>query len=1041
MNQEQQIRIDFLDEAQDSYDCIESVILGLAGNIVVTEKIDLALRSAHSLKGGAGMMGFTTLSHISHRLEDFLKILRVRYRSTAIGVEVETLLLQSVDALRQVGDLHRQGTDIEQNWLNRNIDPIFEKLHQHLGELEEEDENTLFSENLNADPIRIMFEEGVEKLLDQFEKKLANLPLTDFAEALVIISEQLTAFGKMANLEPFVRLCQSIQQQANIASPEQLNNLTDQALNLWRRSHALVIRGNLDKLPCRVNLRDGTSTFGELDGDDLLSKHYDLALELQQEVELIDINEFIVPEIESNFDLISEMAIENQDSSELDDLFSLEIPDFTAESLVICNIKEQQEEIALDKQEEQESETLLSLANFNFSDLTEISPSAKPEVNKSEQQTSKTVRVPVKQLYQINSVFSKLVLEQNKINLRLEQLISFAALMHERMNKLEISNNQLKKWYDRASVDNITPTSQQLNPGNQNLPSAHISPSSDHFVSSKNYQEQFDILEMDFYSDLHLISQNQIETIVQLQEVTTDIDLGLKEMTQTVRGLDQYTQLLQNNVTRIQMQAFADMTKSYSRLVRDLSVRFDKSVKLNIEGENTLIDRTMIEDLNASLIHLIRNAFAHGIEDRDSRITCGKSPEATITLRAINRGTQIIIIVSDDGRGIGLDKICDRLRQMGIPDEDIKEMSEAEIVEHIFQTGFTTSDELSELAGRGIGMDIVRTNLQKFQGDIQVDTQTNKGTTFTLSLPFNLSLLHVMLVERLGMVFAVPISSIKEVVTLHKREDVSIEDLKQLTWQEQVISLIRLEENFKFNRFQDSFEMFGNPVINKPTALIIGEGTAIGGIYIDRIWGKQDAVIRPIESFFPLPVGFITSMILKDGRVLPVIDPVQIFQVCLEASQTEPKEDSTLAEQHTDMSVISETLDTILVVDDSINVRRYLTLTLEKAGYRVEQAKDGQQAVDKLFAGLSVQAVICDIEMPRLNGYGFLEEVKAKLEFQSLPIVMLTSRSNEKHRKLAMNLGASAYFSKPYNEQELLQKVSNLILDYQNIILSTTPVC
>ena len=166
-------------------------------------------------------------------------------------------------------------------------------------------------------------------------------------------------------------------------------------------------------------------------------------------------------------------------------------------------------------------------------------------------------------------------------------------------------------------------------------------------------------------------------------------------------------------------------------------------------------------------------------------------------------------------------------------------------------------------------------------------------------------------------------------------------------------------------------------------------------------------------------------MVLGDGRVIPVVDPVQMFINCTNQEDQERElVDSNVPE------TIPETItqmDSILVVDDSINVRRYLALTLEKAGYQVEQAKDGQEAVDKLLGGLDVQAVICDIEMPRLDGYGVLEEVKGKSEFRDLPIAMLTSRSNEKHRKLAMNLGANAYFSKPYNEQELLQKIQELI--------------
>jgi chemosensory pili system protein ChpA (sensor histidine kinase/response regulator) len=172
-------------------------------------------------------------------------------------------------------------------------------------------------------------------------------------------------------------------------------------------------------------------------------------------------------------------------------------------------------------------------------------------------------------------------------------------------------------------------------------------------------------------------------------------------------------------------------------------------------------------------------------------------------------------------------------------------------------------------------------------------------------------------------------------------------------------------------------------------------------------------------------------MVLGDGRVIPLVDPIALVEHCLKHNFAKDKAEVNLAERDSQLSTFPAQIKTILVVDDSINVRRYLGLTLEKAGYKVEQAKDGREAVDKLLGGLSVQAVICDIEMPRLDGYGVLEELKGRAQFQDLPIAMLTSRSNEKHRKLAMNLGASAYFSKPYNEQELLQKLAELL---QNLI-------
>ncbi|MDJ0597547.1 MAG: hybrid sensor histidine kinase/response regulator [Crocosphaera sp.] len=949
IDQEQQVRINFLDEAQDCYDSIESVLLGLRTTDNITEQLDLALRSAHSVKGGAGMMGFKPLSQVAHRLEDFFKILRVRHASTTITTEVETLLLQGVDSLRQVNELHRQETAIDDEWLKHQVNPIFEQLRHHLGDLQEEDENALFSQNSGDEPVWLMFEEGVETVLDQFEQDYPHVSPTELGETLAMTAEQLLIFGQMADLDPFIQLCESIQQQATLATTEQLPALTKQALTLWRRSHALVMRGSFEKLPSRLEGFDNNNPSARV-------------LELD----------------------------ENDDSLDLFD--AGELADFTELQAAV--------EQALDLS----SETVLESREKKVeSNVQPMAPSS--------QMTGKMVRVPVEQLYEINTLFGKLVLERNSINLRLEQLNNFVALMRQRITQLEQSNNQLKTWYDKASVEGMVVKTQESEP-------APISTAYGGYVTLDNLttQFEFDALEMDHYSDLHLISQEQIETIVQLQEVTSDMDLGLQNMTQAVQDFNQTTRSLQKNVTQTQMQPFADLVKPFPRLVRDLSLESGKKVTLIIEGETTLIDRTMVETLNAPLMHLIRNGFAHGLEDPNSRIAAGKPSTGTITLQAVNRGTETIITVKDDGRGIELGKICQRLREMGISDQEIHQMSTQEILDYIFQPGFTTSETVTELSGRGVGMDVVRRNLQDIRGDIRVETEAGKGTTFILKVPFTLSILRVMLIERSGLIFAVPANSVREVFPLGVQGG---ETLDEITWQEQTIPLLHLEKTLQFNRPHKPLEMSGHPIINKPTALIVGSGSTLGAIGIDRVWGEPEVTIRPIDSPLPLPMGIISSMMLGDGRVVPLIDPVQLLQSCLDTlltSITPSFESST-----------QNKVKTILVVDDSINVRRYLTLTLEKAGYQVEQAKDGQDAVNKLVAGLLVDGVICDIEMPRLDGYGVLEELKTNSAFESLPIAMLTSRSNDKHRRLAMNLGASAYFSKPYNEQELLQTLTAIL--------------
>lgn len=1015
MDTELQIRLNFLDEAEEYFDRIESNLVGLANSPVDPQQVDLMLRAAHSVKGGAGMMQFPILSRVAHRLEDFFKIIRVRYTASSLSIDVENLLLQGVDCLRQVSNLHRQGVEIEDSWFSENAEPIFAQLRQHLGELEAADEDALMAQDEDVDPALLMFEEGVDAVLDRFEAEFEEFEDSQLSTELATTANELVAFGQMANLEAFISLCEDVVRQAETLSNEAIQSLAKDALSTWRRSHALVMRGRVEKLPSRLE-GDNSPATAIIEASDIEEMEVSTT---EIETELADFDSELATETDDNWDLLGDEALNTAFFSSLQAEFDVEVPevDSQAESDKPNDMAES-EKLA-------ESQGLASSTQPLPQQQREsnLATTPQPQVQQTAQTAGKMVRVPLEQLRQFNNLFEELVLERNTINLRLKQLQNMTVLMGKRMQQIEQSNTQLKQWYDRASIEGV------LNTREQPLAASAVSQTKGDRASSlaSSSQEQFDVLEMDRYSDLHLICQEQIETIVQLQEVTTDIELGLQDLNQVVRDLDRTTKSLQGNVTRTQMLPFAEIVKRFPRLVRDLSFQFGKQVNLKIAGENTLIDRSVLETLSDPLIHLLRNAFDHGIEDPETRVAAGKPAEGTITLRATNQGTQTVITIADDGGGISVDKIRDRLGALGISTEQIAQMSEADLLDCIFEPGFSTAKQVTELSGRGVGMDVVRSNLKEIRGQIQVATQPGLGTTFTLQIPFTLSILRVMVVQQSGIVFAVAANSVPEILQLKPEQLITTEDREQLLWNERAIPLVRLERSLVFRRQNTSFQIADKPVIERAMALIVGDAAEPVALHIDRFWGELDATIRPIESPVSLPTGFVSSMILEDGRVIPVVDPVALVDNCLEGDSVKDGAEVAPAQPELPEASVGAENNTILIVDDSINVRRYLGLTLEKAGYQVEQARDGREAVDKLFGGLAVRAVICDIEMPRLDGYGVLEEIKDRSEYQDLPIAMLTSRSNEKHRKLAMNLGASAYFSKPYNEQELLQKLAELI--------------
>ena len=1166
MDTEQQIRLNFLDEAEEYFDRIESNLLGLSDTAVDPEKIDLVLRSAHSIKGGAAMMGLNTLSHIAHRLEDFFKILRVRYAANSVDVEVETLLLQSVDCIRHLGSLDRQelsglsseATQQQKEAIGDRIEPIFERLQEHLGDLQASDENALLAQDEDVNPALLIFEEGVDEILDRFEEQLPSFEVASLSEELITTAQELMGFGNMAGLDSFTQLCESIAQNAHSLASAEMPKLTDESVKIWRRSHALVSRGSLDKLPnCLENFPSNTTSTLKYE-DSVPDLAADITAEianlaqfseslptedepfLDDAVDFTELQSAFAPEIpeqddavessftfpeneESNldglrsafdselvedsaFDALAEndlnldglqsafdadpQALDDSTDSAFDALADVSLDlsqlqsafdtdpealddstDSAFDALADVSLDLSQLQSAFDTDPEALDDStdsafdaladdsldlsqLQSAFNLEQTDSANLKPESKsidesapqPEVvpkaieikaakvnptpvpSKASLSVEQMVRVPASQLKQFNSLFEQLVLNRNNINVKLQQFQNIIALMSRRISQMEVSNAQLKQWYDKASVEGVLTASDSFSTEASLQKNIHDNDSASNPTEldmrlethSSTAKLDFDSLEMDRYSDIHLICQEQIETIVQLQEVATDIELGLQEINQATRELNYTTKSMQGNVTRTQMQPFATAIGRFPRVIRDLNLQYNKQVNLKVIGENTLLDRSFIKALGDPLMHLLRNAFDHGIEDVETRVAAGKSPSGTITIQASNQGTYTVINISDDGGGIPVSKIRDRLVKMGFSYAEIDRIPEPELLDFIFDPGFSTAKKVTELSGRGVGMDVVRTNLQEIRGDVRVSTKLGQGTTFTLKVPFTLSILRVAIVEQEGIIFAIPINNIRELLPLDA-EEVKNKGLgKYLIWNQKEIPLVEIDKSLFYHRSHSGMSLTGNPAIDRTMAIVIEDEDFSAALQISCFWHEQESTTRSIDSPVPLPAGIISSVVFGDGKVIPLVDPVLLIKECL---------NSGFKEKTVPLSNPQQFASTILVVDDSINVRRYLSLTLEKAGYQTEQAKDGREAVEKLIGGLAVDAVICDIEMPRLDGYGVLEEIKQRQEFSNLPIAMLTSRSNEKHRKLAMNLGASAYFSKPYNEQQLLEKLAEILQD------------
>jgi two-component system, chemotaxis family, sensor histidine kinase and response regulator PixL len=959
-DKELEIQMQFLEEATDYLNTLEGILLEIDTNKrIELEHINAAMRAAHSIKGGAAMMGFRVLSDLAHRLEDAFKVLKTQKNSLEFDTHLQSLLLSGVDWLRQIVELLAKDNNLDNNWLRKSCYPIFDELYDRLGEPAPENITTLLSSEDDQEIIPLLFETEVEEYLQHLEARLKSINKSGLRAELVMMTAELGGLGEMLQLTAFTQLCQSVSDYLE-SYPDNCVEIANLALKAWRRSQSLVLIDQRGNLPTKID-------FGEVINDDppnvssqedyILNKSVISDFKLLENVEL---SPEIVDSSDSNGMLLSEnLPIDYKYTERKNDLHSI------------------------------------------------------PKERDSQENT---VRVPSKHLEKINDLFGEVIIQRNGLNVQMERLRKLVRSLSQRVEILDQENQELRTAYTKIVNHNL------LAEDGANYSSQEI---------------ENNLLEQESYQKLNLLSQNVMETIVQVAEVTSDIKLSVDDTDHIARKLNKTSKQLQRQLTQVRMRPFSDLVERFPRAIRDLNVEYGKNVQLNIQGGNTLIERGILEALNEPLMHLLRNAFDHGIEDPATRQSQGKPEQGLIEMKAAYHNNRTIITIRDDGQGISLEKIRHRALKMGLDDSLLATASDEELLSLIFEPGFSTSEQVTALSGRGVGMDVVRNNLKLARGDVNVDTQAGVGTKFTLSVPFTLSVARVLLVESDRLVLAFSTDVVEEIFLL-ENEQIFCQDEKEfINWQNTPLPLLRLNSYFQFNCSRyNSLELEALPIINATSVLIIKHDHQQVAVQVERCWGEQEVAIRQVEGNIPLPSGFNNCTILGDGRVVPLVNTndlvlwittgqrpqikTKLPTTRLQTAFLKPQKVPTVTQPIRQKGII-------LIVDDSINVRRYLALTLEKGGYQVEQAKDGQDALDKLESGLQVQAVICDIEMPRIDGYSFLEKINSNTKLRNIPVAMLTSRSSSKHRQLAMQLGAKAYFSKPYNEQELLRILEEII--------------
>lgn len=771
--------------------------------------------------------------------------------------------------------------------------------------------------------------------------------------------------------------------------------------------------------------------------EDLLNHDFETAL-LPPDPELDQTLDQLLGDLEETESLATE-PVENRDRPALDDLnFDLEdwieASEETAAAVevvdVVAQIKVLEAAIADLAQQPQDQPLTLGVDEAILKAVIQAAPrlpvalSLEPVAKARTQDQGKapvvfeqTLRVPVRQLDNLSNLVGEIVVSRNTLESDQAHLRETLENLMLQVHQLGDLGERMRELYERSLLETALAARRQL----VGSPTAALASGTSTFPT-----EQFDDLELDRFSGFHSISQEMMELLVRLREAASDIDFMVNEpFDQLTRNFQQITLQLQSELNQTRMVPFSDLTDQLPRAVREISRRCGKGAHLEIEGQDILIDKMILQKLQAPMTHLINNALSHGIETAEIRQYRNKPPEGTVVVRASLQGNRTLITVSDDGAGIDAEQVKLKALSRGlITPEEAASLRAREIYELLFRPGFSTRDQADELAGRGVGLDVVRRALHEIQGEIVVDSELGKGTTFTFRLPLTLSITKALtcLHERARLAF--PMDSVEEMLDIpQQRLAMGPQGQLVLNWHNLALPVFPLSSLLNFHLPFGRSRYYNNLGDDGVVSIVIlRNDNEYLAVQTDQIEGEREIVIKQIEGPIAKPLGILGVTVRSDGQVMPIVDVLELFDIAygrVRQRQTAPTEPDS-----GETNVSTEPM--VLIVDDSITVRELLSMTFKKAGYIVEQARNGQEALEKLYSGLPCDLVFCDIEMPKMNGLELLERLQADPKLRSLPVAMLTSRGADRHRQIAAHLGARAYFTKPYLEEQLLDASARL---------------
>lgn len=553
------------------------------------------------------------------------------------------------------------------------------------------------------------------------------------------------------------------------------------------------------------------------------------------------------------------------------------------------------------------------------------------------------------------------------------------------------------------------------------------------------HPQDFFELEFDRYDDFNLLSRKLAEITNDTNEVMTELAEFFDAFEIDTARISSITSNLQDEITMARMVEMDKLFQLFQRPVRDLCQSENKQVNLVVTGGETKIDKTIFEIISDPLMHMVRNAVSHGIEPPEERKARGKDPIGSLILSARHEGNNIILEIQDDGRGMDpayLRKVA--VEKGFLSTAEAQALTDTEAINLIFRPGFSTATIVGKVSGRGVGMDVVATQLAKINGRIEIKTEPGIGTRFTIRLPLTLIIAHALIVRVGDQEMAVPMSLVEETTRFSFKEIQRVAGDEMVNLRGTLIRLLKLNEILRVGRFPKKDETFRHPT------LILGMAEKRLALMVEDIVGREEIVVKSLGEYLKTLKMFSGATISGEGDVRLILNVAALFgdetagakasiglvRDILSAASGQPSvhaaQPAAAAPAGGPEPVAASRKPRVLVVDDSISIRKYVQRFLDRTGYEVEVAPDGVAALDAMGRS-KFDVVVSDLEMPVMHGYDLMAEMKRTASLKDIPIIVLTSRAGEKHKQKALEMGAQDYLVKPFEEQEMLAALKRVL--------------